>query len=101
MESANLTAEGLYPSSFSKTRTNAKNASRTPHGSGLAFDCVPWKDGKPWWKAPKYVWDKLYKVAEKCGLDAMGDPWGEYLSWDKGHMQEPGWRLCRNKKEMN
>ena len=97
MESANLTAEGLYPDSFEKIRTKAKNASKTSHGMRLAFDCIPWKDGKPWWKAPKWVWDKLYKIAEDCGLDAMGDEWGEYLAWDKGHFSEPGWKLYRKK----
>jgi len=73
--------------------TNAKGG-ETPHNFGLAFDVVPLTpEKKPWWDAPPPIWARLYKLAEKVGLDALGDRWGEFLSWDKGHFQEPGWKL--------
>jgi len=91
-----LKLEGLYPDDLTKIKTNAQHASDTPHGLGLAFDCVPLdKSGHPWWSAPDTIWQTLYAIAEKCGLDALGDPWGEFVSWDKGHFQEPGWRVYR------
>ena len=94
-QKVNLLAEGLFPSDVTHTRTNAPHASDTPHGLGLAFDVVPMKDGQPWWDAPEVVWQRLYKIAERCGLDALGDPWGEFVSSDKGHFQCPGWRIYR------
>jgi hypothetical protein len=94
-EKVALLAEGLYPDSFEHTRTNAAHAGLTPHGAGLAFDCLPLKDGKAWLNPPDEVWQRLYKVAERCGLDALGDPWGEFVSYDKGHFQEPGWRVYK------
>lgn len=39
-------------------------------------------------------WNILYNLAAKCGLDALGDPWGAYLRWDTGHFEEPGWKLA-------
>jgi hypothetical protein len=91
-----LLADGLYPDSFEHTRTKAAHAADTPHGCGLAFDVVVLQqDGKVWKQPPVVVWQALYKVAERCGLDALGDPWGEFVSWDPGHFQEPGWRLYR------
>ena len=94
-EKVALLAEGLFPDDLTKIKTNAAHAHETPHGIGLAIDCVPLKDGKLWWDAPDAVWERLYKIAERAGLDALGDKWGEYLSWDKGHFQEPGWRIYR------
>lgn len=95
-QEARLRAEGLMPADLTRVKTNARFAHETPHGLKLAFDCVP-KDsfGRPWWNAPDAVWKRLYQAAEKCGLDALGDPWGEFLSFDKGHFQEPGWRVFR------
>jgi hypothetical protein len=90
-----MLAEGLYPDDFTRTRTNAAHANLTPHGSRLAFDCLPLKDGKVWLNPPDEVWKRLYTIAERCGLDALGDPWGEFVSWDKGHFQEGGWRIYR------
>ena len=82
------TAEG-------KIVTNAKGG-ETPHNYRLAFDVIPLDEtGKPWWDAPPPVWQKLYRIAEKVGLDAIGDKWGEYLSWDAGCMFEPGWKVLR------
>lgn len=88
-----LKNQGLFPSSQDKPRTNAEHANQTPHGLGLAFDCIPLKAGQPWWDFDQ--WIILYKIAEKCGLDALGDSWGEFMSSDKGHFQEPGWRVYK------
>ena len=79
-----------------KIVTNA-HAADTPHCFGLAFDCVPLKaDGTADWNAPATTWHSLYQIAEIVGLDALGDPHGEFVSWDLGHFQEPGWRLLKD-----
>ena len=76
-----------------KIVTNARGG-ETPHNYGLAFDVVPVDGhGEPEWQAPQPVWLAVYRAAEKAGLDALGDKWGEYVSWDPGHFQEPGWRV--------
>jgi peptidoglycan L-alanyl-D-glutamate endopeptidase CwlK len=101
-QGALLKQEGLYPSSVVETRTNAFSAKDTPHGTMLqdgtpaasAFDCIPLLNGEPWWDATATTWQILYKIAETCGLDALGDPWGAFMSKDRGHLQEPGWRLA-------
>jgi peptidoglycan L-alanyl-D-glutamate endopeptidase CwlK len=98
-ETTILKNEGLFPSDATRTKTNAQNASDTSHGPpGLAFDCVPLHPANNgvWWDAPGWVWNKIYRVGEHCGLDALGDEWGEFLAWDKGHFQEPGWRILRS-----
>ncbi len=90
-----LRNEGLYPDDLTRVRTRAQTAQDTAHGVGLAFDLVPLLEGKPWDHAPSKIWQALYHIAEGCGLDAMGDGWGEFLASDKGHFQEPGWRIYR------
>jgi hypothetical protein len=96
-EIRHLTNEGVWAGRQDRIVTNAKEHFKTPHGLGLAFDCVPYKvqlgQRKLWWKAPDSVWVKLYDIGEDCGLDALGDEWGEYVKWDKGHFQEPGWKI--------
>ena len=79
-------------------------AGESPHQYGLAFDCVPYivvggavtVNGDVWWDAPENVWEFLYAMGASCGLDPLGDKYGEYLPWDKGHMQEPGWRIVKD-----
>lgn len=63
--------------------------------AAMATDFVPvdQQTGQLLWNTPDAVWQRLYEIAAKCGLDPMGDRWGEYLAWDKGHVAEPGWRL--------
>ena len=95
-----LREEGLYPDSLMRVRTNAERADATPHGpiwegKALGFDVVPLINGQPWWAAPDNVWKAIYKIAEQCGLDALGDRWGQFMSQDKGHFQEPGWWLLK------
>lgn len=78
-----------------KIVTNAKGG-ESAHNFRAAFDAVPLKqDGSAWWDAPDYVWKRMGKMAEQVGLDWLGDEWGEYLSWDKGHFAEPGWSILR------
>jgi len=74
--------------------TKAKGG-ESAHNYRAAFDCVPLKDGQPWWDAPDRIWKTMGGAAEKVGLDWMGDQWGEYLPWDKGHFQEPGWKIVK------
>lgn len=79
-----------------KVVTNAPPGT-SAHEYGMAVDVVPLKpNGKPWWTAPAGIWNQLYKLAEQVGLDALGDRWGEYVSWDKGHFQEPGWKYLKS-----
>lgn len=79
-----------------KVVTNAKGG-ESAHNFRLAFDCVPIDDKKqPIWNAPDSVWQVLYAIADKVGLDAMGAKGGEYLSWDKGHFSEGGWRYIKD-----
>ena len=90
--------DDLYAQGRTATGKIVTNASggETPHNYRLAFDVVPMTPtGEPWWDAPQPVWQKLYALAERVGLDALGDKWGEFLSWDKGHFHEPGWRTVR------
>lgn len=94
-----LRVEGLYPESQDKPITNAATSLSSAHGWALAFDIELMKNGIGWKNVPKEVWQEVYKVAEACGLDALGDPWGEYVPGDLGHFQEPGWRIYANKEE--
>jgi len=82
---------------FGEGKSDAR-AWESPHQYGLAFDCVPFAEGGlvAWWEAPDKVWSYLYSMAAACGLDPLGDIYGEYLPWDKGHFQEPGWRLVKD-----
>lgn len=62
--------------------------------AALGVDVIP-VDGKgrPLWDTPDAVWAKLYEIAGDCGLDPYGDQWGAFLKSDKGHFEEPGWKL--------
>lgn len=84
----------------------------TNHGSAVAVDIIPIdKSGQPLWllkdESPIHlaqrwretfqnlesnVWADLYALAHRAGLDPLGDKVGAYLSGDKGHMEEPGWK---------
>ncbi len=95
-----LIEDGVLPQDPDRIVTYADGALATPHGvlgatKSWAFDAVPLQRGTPWWTAPDVVWKRLYKVAEDCGLDALGDRSFEFLSFDPGHFQEPGWRALR------
>jgi hypothetical protein len=100
-------------------RTRAKPG-ESPHNvvttadrpAAMAFDCIPLDDhDRPLWlmegETPvlldnrwvkgtglieRVAWQTLYTMAGQCGLDPYGDPWGAYLSGDKGHFEQPGWK---------
>lgn len=99
-ELALLRAERLLPAQQSKVVTHAAGADQTPHGLGLAFDVLPLIGGRVVLAPPESAWLTLYTIAERVGLDALGDKWGEFLSYDKGHFQEPGWRVYRPEKSV-
>lgn len=62
--------------------------------ASMALDVIPLTaDGKPDWEVDDDFWDKLYELSWKVGLDPLGDPIGSYLAGDKGHLEEPAWRL--------
>lgn len=81
--------------------------------AALATDVIPLDAaGVPLWPQPKETaeqlaarwlaafkkpeadcWRAIWDLGAKCGLDALGDPWGAYLRYDLGHLEEPGWRL--------
>jgi hypothetical protein len=82
----------------SKVRTNAKPGTSTHNlvdamslPCSLATDIIPVDSkGAPLWNTSDEVWNRVYKLCEKVGLDAYGDKWGKSLPWDKGHLEEPG-----------
>ena len=60
----------------------------------MAVDLVPMnEDGTLDWSPNEDFWELLYGLGWRCGLDALGDPVGAYLSWDKCHFEEPAWKL--------
>lgn len=79
--------------------------------AAVGVDIIPLDtNGKPLWPLPNETpeafqarwltsykvseqdaWNEIYILASKVGLDALGDPWGKFLKWDKGHFEEPGW----------
>lgn len=74
----------------------------TPHNAitrqgeraSLALDVIPLlNNGEADWQVDENFWDHLYELSWKVGLDPLGDPIGGYLKGDKGHFEEPGWKL--------
>jgi hypothetical protein len=62
--------------------------------ASMAVDVIPLRaDGAADWAVDDNFWDALYELAWKVGLDPLGDPTGSYLAGDKGHLEEPGWKL--------
>ena len=62
--------------------------------ASMALDVIPLtEDGKADWEVDDDFWDKLYELAWKVGLDPLGDPIGSYLAGDKGHFEEPAFKL--------
>lgn len=62
--------------------------------ASMALDVIPLTaDGRSDWEVNDNFWDKLYELAWKVGLDPLGDPIGSYLAGDKGHFEEPAWKL--------
>ena len=97
---------------------NVLTAANMP--SAMAFDLIPIdQDGRPLWipagpdgapmeteeqnelrwlrtygRRSVQIWEELYRTFARFGLDALGDTWGAFLAWDKGHFEEPGWKLA-------
>ena len=62
--------------------------------AAMGVDLIPLTSaGAPDWEVCDAFWGDLYDLAWKCGLDPLGDQIGAYLAGDKGHVEEPGWRL--------
>lgn len=62
--------------------------------ASMAVDVIPLRDdGAADWTVDDAFWDDLYELAWKVGLDPLGDPTGSYLAGDKGHFEEPVWKL--------
>lgn len=62
--------------------------------ASMAVDLIPLlADGTANWESGEAFWDDLYRLAWQVGLDPLGDPVGAYLKYDKGHFEEPGWKL--------
>lgn len=76
-----------------KIVTNAKGGS-SPHNYGMAVDVVPFRNGKPWWDAPRHVWNALGTIVGELGLT-----WGGNFTKldDKPHVESPYWRVARAK----
>lgn len=84
----------------------------TGHGAAVGVDVIPIDtSGQPLWRLPnespatlgqrwmatfhrpeQVIWDELYMLAHRVGLDPLGDRVGAYLPGDKGHFEEGGWR---------
>lgn len=67
---------------------------RTGEPAAVALDVIPLRiDGSPDWEVDEQFWDGLYELSWKVGLDPLGDAMGAYLRNDKGHFEEPAWKL--------
>lgn len=75
--------------------TSAHNViTRSGNRASMALDVIPlFEDGTADWEVGDEFWDRLYAIAWQVGLDPLGDVTGAYLRDDKGHFQEPAWRL--------
>jgi hypothetical protein len=62
--------------------------------AAMALDVIPLlATGQPEWNPDLRFWDDLYEIAWKAGLDPLGDTVGAYLEGDRGHFEEPSWKL--------
>ena len=66
----------------------------TGRAAALAVDIVPLDPSeKPKWDTTTdQEWHLIWEIAHQHGLDPLGDQVGDYLPWDKGHLQEPGYK---------
>ena len=66
------------------TSTVTWTMTQSKHLTGDAFDVVPLDaEGKPWWKAPDSVWEKLACAGERVGLS----PGRRWKNKDSPHME--------------
>lgn len=68
--------------------TNA-DGGQSSHNFGKGCDCVPVKNGKEWWEAPKSLWAIYGRIAEEHGLT-----WGGHFKklYDAPHVEDPSWK---------
>lgn len=80
---------------WAKPGLSAHNViSRQGERASMALDVIPMHvNGTPDWEVSDTFWSQLYEIAWKVGLDPLGDPIGSYLAGDKGHFEEPAWKL--------
>jgi hypothetical protein len=78
-----------------KARAGAHNViTRAGAPASVAIDVIPLKaDGTAEWDVGKAFWLELYDLSWGYGLDPLGDAVGAFLEFDKGHLEEPGWKL--------
>lgn len=81
--------------SKSKPGLSAHNVvTTTGKPASMAVDVIPLRfDGAADWDVALAFWDDLYELAWKVGLDPLGDNVGAYLPGDRGHFEEPSWKL--------
>ena len=70
-------AAGLYDIGEAEAKTIKTNTLRSNHLDGRAADFVPVKNGRPWWDAPKDVWEIMGEIGESCGLK-WGGRWKDF-----------------------
>jgi hypothetical protein len=75
--------------------TSAHNViTRAGERASMAMDVIPlFEDGTADWDAGDDFWDRLYELSWRVGLDPLGDLTGAYLRADKGHFEEPAYKL--------
>ncbi len=62
--------------------------------AAMALDVIPLlPNGQAEWDVDLDFWDALYEIAWRVGLDPLGDVIGSYLAGDRGHFEEPAWKL--------
>lgn len=62
--------------------------------AALALDVIPLlPNGQADWNVSLDFFDDLYEIAWKVGLDPLGDAIGAFLEGDRGHFEEPAWKL--------
>jgi len=62
--------------------------------ASVAVDLIPlFDDGRADWHVSDAFWANLYELSWKVGLDPLGDEIGAVLKNDKGHFEEPAWKL--------
>lgn len=78
-----------------KARVGAHNViTQAGAPASVAIDVIPLKaDGMAEWDIGKTFWSELYDLSWDYGLDPLGDAVGAFLEFDKGHLEEPGWKL--------
>jgi hypothetical protein len=79
---------GLWAITDAEAATANTKTLYSKHLDGLAVDIAVARNGKPWWDAPREVWEKLWRIAEdECGLDACAAGKWQAWNWDWPHIE--------------